>query len=380
MVSTHDTDRLVGLVRELRSLPHETEWVEFKLNFSNNQEIGEYISALSNGAALHGKTSAHLVWGIEDATHAVKGTNFVPADAKQGNEPLENWLSYKLDPRIDFRFYECNVDGQRIVVLEISPASHRPVAFGNDEFIRVGSVKKKLREHPEKERALWRIFNRVNFEDDMAAERVSNEEVLRKLNYPVYFDLLNLPLPEGSAAALDTLRNEGLISHCNAGGWDVTNLGAILLARNLNDFNVFRRLGRKALRVIQHDGISRIATKREREFTEGYAVGFQSMIDYIMALLPANEVIEHALRRSETMYPVIAMRELVANALIHQDLHVTGAGPMVEIFDDRIEITSPGGPLVPPERFVDSMSNSRNESLAGLMRRFQICEERGGCD
>ena len=109
----------------------------------------------------------------------------------------------------------------------------------------------------------------------------------------------------------------------------------------------------------------------------GYAVGFQRMIDYIMALVPTNEVIEQSLRKTVPMFPELAVRELVANALIHQDFLLTGAGPMVEIFDDRIEITNPGRPLVETERFVDTPPRSRNETLASLMRRFGICEERG---
>ena len=209
------------------------------------------------------------------------------------------------------------------------------------------------------------------------AEQVSDDQVLRRLNYPVYFELLELPLPEGTAAILEKLMSEDLITPCDAGGWSITNLGAVLLARNLNDFNDFRRIGRKALRVIQYVGFGRLATQREREFTEGYAVSFQDIVEYIMALLPASEAIEQSLRRSVPVYPEIAVRELVANALIHQDFNVTGAGPMVEIFDDRIEITNPGRPLVDPDRFVDYPPNSRNEALAGLMRRFQICEERG---
>jgi predicted HTH transcriptional regulator len=71
------------------------------------------------------------------------------------------------------------------------------------------------------------------------------------------------------------------------------------------------------------------------------------------------------------------VRELVANALIHQDFSLSGAGPMVEIFDGRIEITNPGEPLVDTDRFLDSPPTSRNEGLASLMRRFRICEERG---
>jgi len=93
--------------------------------------------------------------------------------------------------------------------------------------------------------------------------------------------------------------------------------------------------------------------------------------------LPVKEVIEQALRKSVPMFPELAVRELVANALIHQDFFVTGAGPMVEIFEDRVEITNPGAPLVDTQRFVDTPPKSRNEALASLMRRIGICEERG---
>lgn len=131
------------------------------------------------------------------------------------------------------------------------------------------------------------------------------------------------------------------------------------------------------MRVIQYRGNGRTETLREQEVNKGYASGFEGLISYINGLLPANEVIGEALRKSTPMFPELAVRELVANALIHQDFFVTGAGPMVEIFDDRIEITNPGEPLVDTQRFVDTPPRSRNETLASLMRRFRICEERG---
>lgn len=76
------------------------------------------------------------------------------------------------------------------------------------------------------------------------------------------------------------------------------------------------------------------------------------------------------------MYPDLAVRELVANALIHQDFSITGMGPTVEVFADRMEITNPGVPLVSTARFLDSPPRSRNESLASFMRLVGICEER----
>ena len=116
---------------------------------------------------------------------------------------------------------------------------------------------------------------------------------------------------------------------------------------------------------------------KEQVGAKGYASGFEGLIDFINGLLPSNEVVEQALRRTVPMFPELAVRELVANALIHQDFFVAGAAPMVEIFDDRLEITNPGVPLVDTQRFVDSPPKSRNEALASLMRRIGICEERG---
>jgi predicted HTH transcriptional regulator len=165
-----------------------------------------------------------------------------------------------------------------------------------------------------------------------------------------------------------------LIRRSDAGGWDITNLGAVLFAKRLDAFHPLRR---KAVRVVQYRGTGRTETLREQAGGKGYACGFEGLIGYINGLLPANEVIGEALRKSVPMFPELAVRELVANALIHQDFFVTGAGPMVEIFDDRIEITNPGEPLVDTQRFVDTPPRSRNETLASLMRRFRICEERG---
>lgn len=182
------------------------------------------------------------------------------------------------------------------------------------------------------------------------------------------------PLPENRDGIMKGMADDNLIRICEAGGWNITNLGAILFAKRLENFGSLRR---KAIRVIQYRGSSRVKTQKEQVGAKGYANGFEGLISFINGLLPSNEVVEQALRKTVPMFPELAVRELVANALIHQDLFVTGTGPMVEIFDDRIEITNPGSPLVDTNRFVDTPPKSRNELLASLMRRIGICEERG---
>jgi len=372
--SDRPADYLASLVRELCALPRETEWVEFKVNEAEPQAIGEYLSALANVAALVGKAFAYLVWGVRDEDHAFVGTSFDPHAARVGNEELESWLLRLLEPKIDFRFFAAEIDERRVVLLEIARAARHPVRFSGQEFIRVGTYKKKLKDFPEKERALWRIFDQAPFEDGVATERAAGDDVLRLLDYPAYFDLLERPLPANREGILAALADDRLIRRSAAGGWDITHLGAILFAKRLDAFHPLRR---KAVRVIQYRGNGRTETLKEQEGAKGYACGFEGLIGYIHGLLPANEVIEQALRRSVPMFPELAVRELVANALIHQDFFVTGAGPMVEIFDDRIEITNPGQPLVDTQRFMDTPPRSRNEALASLMRRFRICEERG---
>lgn len=109
---------------------------------------------------------------------------------------------------------------------------------------------------------------------------------------------------------------------------------------------------------------------------KGYAVGFQGLVEYIDGLVPSNEVIEQALRREVKMFPEIAVRELVANALIHQDFTESGTSVMIELYEDRMEISNPGKPFISPDRFIDEYQ-SRNERLADLMRRLGICEEKG---
>lgn len=374
MTIEHSIPYLTSLVHELSGLPEETEWVEFKCNDCEPQEIGEYISALANAAALVGKAFAYVVWGIADGDHSMVGTVFRPGTARVGSEELENWLLHMLTPKIHFRFFEVDIDGKHVVVLEIERAFRQPVQFKGHEFIRVGSYKKKLKDFPEKERALWRIFDRTLFEDGIAADHVQSDDVLRLLDYPAYFDLLGRPLPENRKAILQALAADNLIRVCEAGGWSITNLGAILFAKRLEDFAALKR---KALRVIQYRGSNRVETVKEQVGGKGYATGFEGLIGYINGLLPKNEVIGQAIRKEVPLYPELAVRELVVNALIYQDFFISGTGTMIEMFDDRIEISNPGVPLVDTERFIDMPPRSRNEALASFMRRIGVCEERG---
>ncbi len=162
-----------------------------------------------------------------------------------------------------------------------------------------------------------------------------------------------------------------MIAH-NLGNYDITNLGALLFAKNLKDFN----LEKKAVRVTKYKGKSKLDTEIDQIGQYGYGSSFEKLMTYLDTLLPSNEVIGIALREEVKMYPSKAIRELVANAIIHQDLRDKTTFLSIEIYDNRIEINNPELPLIDTNRFIDE-NGTRNDLLANVMRRMGICEEKG---
>ncbi len=359
------------LLEQLTVQPKENEWVEFKLNFHSNDEIGESLSALSNGACIKNKKHGYLIFGVNDDQNII-GTTFKPKHHKKGNEELEHWITQRLSPKVDFSIYEFDYLGKNIAIFEIQATTNQPVEFAHNAYIRIGSITRKLNEFPAKARAIWNKGPELPFEKELALKDIQADDVIRLLDTQNFFDMLHLPYPTDRAAVIERLLSKKLISKTKV-GFAITNLGAILFAKDINDFE---SLARKATRVIVYQGKNKLKTIKDQPGKKGYAVGFQNLVDFVNNQLPSNEAIESAIRKQVSLYPELAIRELVANALIHQDFLITGTGPMIEIFSDRIEITSPGLPLITTVRFIDEYQ-SRNESLASLMRELGICEEKG---
>lgn len=370
------TPRDVALIDELRALPAETVWLEFKSNNSDPELIGKRCSAMSNAARVVGKDTAYLIWGVEDDSHAVVGTDFNPDTKKVGNQVLSLWLANSLQPSIAFSFRAVDHPQGRLMLLEIPAATGAPVAFNGVPYIRIGSATPRLTDYPDRYQQLIERLQPYRWEQGIARQYVSADDVLTLLDYSQYFQLTKQPLPDNRAGIFEKLEADRLIVRDVGGHWNITNLGAILFAMRLSDFEA--GLARKAIRFVSYSGKNRAATVTHRlDGQKGYAVGFQRFVSYLNELLPVNEHIGAALREARPLFPELAIRELVANALIHQDMTVSGAGPQVELFEDRLEISNPGSPLVQPERMIDLPPRSRNEALASLMRRMGMCEEQG---
>ena len=362
------------LIQQLTSLPTETEWLEFKHNNFDPAMIASDISALANSAAYRGKDKAYMIWGVHNETHEILGTDYNRFSKLVNNQEIESWLKNTLSKNADFDFFDTDFEGKKLVVLIIQKAGTQPVTFKKDSYIRIGSYTKPLKDYPSMEAQLWDKLRLTNFEKLAAKTDLQKDDIFKLLDFACYFDLQNITLPSNQDGMLHYVLEDEIVIKQDNGLYTITNLGAILFAKKIADFPT---VARKAIRVVQYEDDTKLKILKEYNGTKGYAVGFEGLIGFLEALLPSEEVITETVRKTITKYPMIALREIIANALIHQDFTVSGSSPLVEIFQSRIEVTNPGIPLVDINRFIDNPPKSRNETLSSLMRRLKMCEELG---
>lgn len=363
----------VALLRRLLQETSEKPWLEFKVNNADPEMIGRTVSACANAAMLEEKHRAYIVWGIENKTKKKVGTTVRLSDLKKGAENLSNWLARLIEPRLEIEFLDFEQDGVSFAILGIDPSYDRPVRFSGTEYIRIGENVKPLKDYPNHERSLWFATSRRTFENAVALGHQKQSEVFDVLQYDQFYMLKNEKIPDNKDEIIRCFCQKGFIKDNMEGGYDILNLGALLFAKDLGSFP---SLNSKSVRVIKYKGRDKSKTEDEVEGKKGYAVGFSGLLKYIIGKLPKTEEFDSGVRRSVSRYPEIAIREVVANALIHQDLTISGAGPLIEIYEDRLEVTNPGRSLIERDRIIDER-RSRNEKLASAMRELGLCEERG---
>lgn len=370
-----EKNQLEELVFSLIEHPDETEWIEFKHNNCEPVRVGEDISALANSAAYHGREYAYKIWGVDDGSHELVGTTFDYLAAKaRGNQGLLAWLSRQLSQNANYEFLPFEYDGKRIVVLKIRAASEQPVCFEGATYIRQGSSTMRLVAGSAREAELWRRLGSSQFESQSALDGLTLVEVSDLLNVRAYFDLLGLRYPASMEASVVPLLEQEIVKQQDSGRYAITNVGALLLGESLRAFPGLRK---RALRVIRFAGKGSFDIVEDKTFDVGYAMALPQAENYLMSFLSVGEVFEGAFRRIRYAYPQRAVRELLANSVIHQDMTVTNSGPLVRLYSNRIEFSNPGASLIPVDRVLNAQPKTRNNELVGLLRQMDLCEEGG---
>jgi ATP-dependent DNA helicase RecG len=363
---------ILYLDKSLGKVPTELNEIDWKEDLSpNNDKLCQHISAFANMPG-----GGFLVFGINNKTAQIIGIDKINADkiidklaslCRDGVNPL-----VRIDHSIEsFRDRE-------LLFLHINESSIKPVHLSSktleDTFIRSGGTTRKASRH--EVGSLMLNSKSPTWEELHASKLLTDIEVLTLLEYDKILELLGRPVPTDIKEILKWMQDEKMIIDVDSKGYYITNFGAVAAAKDLNKFD---GLSRKSVRLIKYDGKNKSGSSKEFPGRKGYAVAFENLIQFIQGLLKDSEVIKNALRVNTSIYPEIALRELAANILIHQDFTIKGTGPMIEIFDDKIVFTSPGRllPTKSLDRLIRTTPESRNEVLASAFRRYNICEERG---
>lgn len=365
---------LIALIDRLRALPTETEWLEFKRNRAEAQEIGEYLSALANEACLCNQQRGYLVFGIDDTTHAVVGTRFDPYVAKaKGNQDLLAWLGALLQPNPGVDALTVDHPSGRVVMLAVGPARDRPVAFSGKAFCRAGTSKTELSRHPEKERSLWTRGSDWSAESchgaslaDLDPEAIAKAREQFVVKHP------------GQAAEMQgwddrTFLNKACVLKQGA----VTNAALLLLGRSESATLLAPAVAK--LSWILKDGVNR-ELDYEHIGPPFLLAGdrlLKRIRNLIVRALPSGTLFPQEI----TQYDPWVLREALHNAIAHQDYRRHGRIVVVE-FPDRVLVTNVGnflpGDVETVIRQDAPQAIYRNPFLADAMVELNLIDTQGG--
>lgn len=364
----------MDLVYSLVGFPSETEWLEFKRDNTNPETIARDISALANSAAYCGRDAAYKVWGVDDASHKLVGTTFDPNSSKKGNVLLPIWLKQALTDNANYDFFTATNGKHRFVILTVRPAVDRPVYYDGKAYVREGSSSTQLVPGSAKEQRLWHRLQRFDYESRIALKGLTPHEISELLDIEFHFRLLGDSQPTTVDAAMAPLCEQGILRKQDDGLFSITNLGMLLIARKLSSFPGARH---HILRATRFAGNANLDILDRRDFDKGYALALPEAGDYVLSSVPSEDRLEGAFRRIKYAYPAPAIRELLSNVVAHQDLADAQAGPLVNIYENRIEFSNPGASLIPTPRLLNAQPKTRNKELVSALRRMGLCEEGG---
>lgn len=350
--------KLEQIVKTLCARDDEQEWFEFKENWFEPIQLGEYISALSNAAAYHYEEYAYFIWGVNDKTHEIVGTDFNQyRDYKK--ESYQHYLARNLSPSIGFEFEELAIKGKRIVVLIVPAAKNIPTAFDESRYIRIGSSKANLKDYPEREKKLFRLL-------DHGVDTIENTPAqYQNLTFHKLFGYY------GSRGIV--LREETFEDNI---GLRTSDGKYNLMAQLLSDNSYL------PLRVSIFTGPTKGANLYSvREFGNNCLLyTLDELLRYgdVLNIIQADESDRVVERKEVPLFDDQAFREAVINAILH-NAWVEGNEPMITVYSDRIEILSRGtlAPKQTIEGFFLGRSIPVNRKLSEIFIQLHISEKSG---
>lgn len=368
-------DEWRALVARLIALPKETEWVEFKLNNADPERIGKYVSGLANSACEAFQDFGYLVWGIEDATHEVKGTAFEPGSLRVGNQPLELWLRSLVSSEIGFGFQEVAMPEGRVVVLEIEAAYRQPVSFRKEAWIRVGSSLTELSKYPHKAAGIYRTVGR-----DWSAETVEGVSLAALDPAALTFARKQFAEKHAHDTFADEIREWDDATFLNkaklAVGGQLTKAALLLLGRPESAHWLAPSVAKITWNLLDESGTSLDYCHFEPPLLLAVDRVFAKIRNITLRAMPDGTLFPVEI----SQYDSWVFREAVHNAIAHQDYRLC-RNIVVSEFPERLVIANAGAFLPGTlDRALETQTRPRrypNAALAAAMVELKMIDTIG---
>lgn len=309
-------ENAITILREsLYPIPTEKNEIDWKTDISPKTErLAQHLCAFSNqqGGGL-------LVYGVND-----NGTHFSLDKPTIDNiiQKLSSIAQNNLTRSIIIEHDVLEFEGHNLLFVYIPEQADKPIGVkGKEPFNCYGrTAGTTIKLSKQQIIAMMARTQGISFEMQVAKEHLTSDEVLRLLNYKKFYELSDKRLPTTSDLILNTLKENDLCKFEN-NSWSITNVGALLFANNIHEFSTLQS---KTVIVRKYTGANNLNLESEQIGQFGYAVGFEGLIKYIIGLIPQTEIINAGIRQNVPIYPAVAIREFVANALVHQDFAISG--------------------------------------------------------
>ena len=360
-------EKAVKILRDsLYPIPAELNELDWKSGLSDKSErLAQHISAFANM-----KGGGILVYGVNN-----DGTcfNLTKEEVDKVIQTLGNIAHNNLAYSIPIEHSVLEFDGHSLLFVYIPEQSDKPVHLrGKDIYSSYyRSAGQTIKMSRNQVKALIATSQGMTFEEQTAKGGLKKDDVLNILDYKALYRILDKNIPQSTDTIIERLVDYKLCKQIGD-DWVITNLGAILFANKFKDFpNI---VGDEVV-VRKYVGTNNRQQEFEQHGACGYAIGFEELVDFIMRNTSVEQI--DVKREAIPTYPRVAIREFVANALVHQDFGIVGMPVTIEIFANRLSITNAGAPLNDINRLIDLPPQSRNEQLAQMMFTLGICERRG---
>ena len=334
------------------------------IDFKESLEYSKPKSWLKTVSAFANTNGGILLFGIRDRDLEPIGLSCVTKDSEKASELINE----KITPLPRYELTTFSENNKDFMAIKVGDGPKTPYYYSSDgrkeAFIRSGNTSIPAPKHI--------LENLILKGQNTTFDELSSKYQLKDVS----FTLLNATLMKETNKGIDENKDYLSLELMDSNGY-ITNAGLLLSDQGL--------LTQSRIFCTRWKGLTKGSLMTDalddKEYTGSIISLLQNAEMFIKNNSKVSWKIEGMKRIEKEEYPFIAIREAIVNAIIHRDYQIVGSEIHIDMYDDRVEITSPGGMI--DGSFIQDLdiakisSMRRNKIISDIFNRLDFMERRG---